>query len=35
MHGFSDVTLKNWNGIDVGALRASDGAAPGAAAHGS
>ncbi|HJW10593.1 MAG TPA: asparaginase [Albitalea sp.] len=25
MRGFSDVTLKNWNGIEVGALRASDG----------
>jgi len=24
MHGFSDVTLRNWNGITVGALRASD-----------
>ncbi|WP_372527216.1 asparaginase [Piscinibacter sp.] len=23
MRGFSDVTLKNWNGIEVGALRAS------------
>ena len=24
MRGFSDVTLRNWNGIEVGALRAAD-----------
>lgn len=24
VHGLSDVTLKNWNGIEVGALRATD-----------
>jgi hypothetical protein len=24
MRGFSDVTLRNWNGIEVGALRASE-----------
>jgi L-asparaginase II len=25
VHGLSEVTLKNWNGIEVGALRATDG----------
>ena len=25
LRGFSDLTLKNWNGIEVGALRASPG----------
>ena len=24
MRGYSDAILKNWNGIEVGALRASD-----------
>jgi L-asparaginase II len=24
VHGLSDLTLKNWNGIEVGRLRATD-----------